>query len=177
RPCRGGLPLQLPWGDGAGLGARGQGLGGRRGPVGGGGGWGWAWGGGRGRAGWGRCRTWPRAGGPWWRRREVFGRRQEHQLVRLGLLPGGRGRGGGRRRLRRGRRFFRFRLWSFGLNRLRLARRRLRFGLLGRRSKRSIGYRTVGPVVLPRDERALLAPRAERFFAQQLVKRQLRRGP
>ena len=111
------------------------------------------------------------------RRREVFGRRQEHQLVRLWLLPG-RGRRGrrGRRRLWSLRlwslRLGRLRLWSFGLGRLRLW-----FGLLGLGPKRSLGDRIVGPVVLPCYKRALLAPGSERFFAQELVKRQHRRGP
>jgi len=45
------------------------------------------------------------------------------------------------------------------------------------RPKRSIGDRVVGAIVLPRHERALLAAWAERFFAQQLVKWQHRRGP
>src|SRR5205807_1283416 len=82
----------------------------------------------------------------------------------------------------RRRRLWRLRLWSLRFGRLRLWslrlwRLRLWFGLLGLGPKRPLGDRIVGPVVLPCYKRALLAPWSERFFGQELVKRQHRRGP
>src|SRR5207302_3029886 len=157
-------------------GGRGRGSGGER--LGGGRRrWG---GGGRGGGGGGRGgrRTWRRTRAAWRRRREVFGRRQEHELVRFRRLRLGRRR----MRLRlSGLRLCGLRFWSFRRRPL-LGWRRLRwrplwFRLLRLRPKRSIGDRVVGAIVLPRHERALLAAWAERFFAQQLVKWQHRRGP
>src|SRR5207302_12378 len=89
--------------------------------------------------GWGRRGTLRRARAARRRRREVFGRRQEYQLVGFRLLRRGRRRLW--RRLWGGRLFLRFRLWSLRLWNRRLWRRRLWFGLLGRCPKRSIRER------------------------------------